>query len=360
MDDSPAPRLPEALFRMTPFADSHMTRKAVIMAGGEGTRLRPLTDDVPKPFLPVAGKPAIEYGLDALVRAGIRDVIVTTFYKPQRLIDRLAGGSRLGARIFYSVEDEAMGTAGGVAKCRAFLDSTFVVMSGDVLADVDVRALVQFHEKVGADVSMALTEVEDPTQFGIVETDASGRVTRFQEKPRTREEAFSRLVNAGVYVLDPRALALVPDDRPFDFSKNLFPALLEAGRPVFGQRLDGVWMDVGRPADLLRAGRIMGERHHGGPYRHRSAVVAAGADATRCDLYADARVAPGAIVEDSILYDGATVGAGAFVRRCILAAGSHVDAGAVVEDAILGAGARVAANVRATGVRVDAHTVHLG
>jgi mannose-1-phosphate guanylyltransferase len=257
--------------------------KAVVMAGGEGTRLRPLTLDVPKPFIRVAGKPAMEYALDALVAAGIREIVVTTFYKPERLIAHLGGGARLGARIFYSVEDEALGTAGGVAKCLPILgDEPVVVLSGDVIADVDVKALVDEHVRSKAVATMALTEVDDPSEFGIVGLDEGGRVTRFKEKPKTKEETFSNLVNAGIYVLSPEALRMVPQGQPFDFSKQLFPAILESGKRLQGARLKGFWMDVGRPSDLLKASVALGERHRkGAPLRGAGAKVDARAKVER-------------------------------------------------------------------------------
>jgi NDP-sugar pyrophosphorylase family protein len=315
--------------------------KAVVMAGGEGTRLRPLTLDVPKPFLRVAGKPAVEYALDALVAAGVRDIVVTTFYKPERLVAHLGGGSRLGARIYYSVEDEALGTAGGVAKCAPLLgEDTVVVLSGDVIADVDVRALVEAHERSGAVATMALTQVEDPREFGVVALDASGRIVRFQEKPKTREEAFSDLVNAGIYVLSPAALREIPPGVPFDFSKQLFPKLLAEGKRLQGARLQGFWMDVGRPADLLRASRELGQRHRKASW-DEGAKLDPKARVARTDLYAGSAVEAGATVEDSILYDGARVEADAQVQSSILAPEAVVGRGARVTDCVLGRGARV-------------------
>lgn len=321
--------------------------KAVVMAGGEGTRLRPLTLDVPKPFIRVAGKPAIEYALERLAEAGVKDIIVTTFYKPERLIDHLGGGARLGARIFYSVEDEAMGTAGGVAKCLPIIgNDTCVVLSGDVIADVDVKALLEAHRKSGAIASMALTEVENVSEFGIVGLDDTGRIVRFKEKPKTPEETFSKLINTGIYVLEPEALREVPQGETFDFSKQLFPKLLAAGKHIQGIRIDGFWMDVGRPADLLTASRELSARHHGGAYHdgatidpkasvehadlYRGAKVAAGARVSRCILYDDARVEPDAVVEDSILAPEAVVGKGATVRDCVLGRGARVASGATI------------------------------
>lgn len=327
--------------------------KAVVMAGGEGTRLRPLTLDVPKPFIRVAGKPAMEYALDALVKAGIRDIVVTTFYKPERLIQHLGGGAKLGARIFYSVEDEAMGTAGGVAKCLPMLgDDTVVVLSGDVIADVDVRALVDAHKKSGAVATMALTEVEDVSEFGIVGLDATGRIVRFKEKPKTKEEAFSNLINTGIYVLEPEALREVPQGQAFDFSKQLFPKLLESGKRLQGVPIQGFWMDVGRPADLLKASQELGRRHRGQSLVDQ-AKVDGKAKVARSDLYAGSAVEAGAVVEDCILYDGARVEADAQVRGTILAPEAVVGRGARVTDCVLGRGARVKPGTTLAGEKLQ-------
>lgn len=326
--------------------------KAVVMAGGEGTRLRPLTLDVPKPFLRVAGKPAIEYALDALVAAGIQDIVVTTFYKPERLIQHLAGGSRLKARIFYSVEDEAMGTAGGVAKCAPLLgNDTVVVLSGDVIADVNIKALVDAHKRSGAVATMALTTVENPTEFGIVGLDETGRIVRFKEKPKP-EEVFSNLVNAGIYVLSPEALREVPQGTQYDFSKQLFPRLLEGGKRLQGVPLEGFWMDVGRPSDLLKASQALGQKHHGGPLKE-GAKVSPQARVARADLYPGAAVEGTASVEDCILYDGSRVEDKARVKGTILAPDAVVGAGATVTDCVLGRGARVKPGASLTGEKVQ-------
>lgn len=323
------------------------------MAGGRGTRLRPVTETVPKPFVPIAGKPCIEYVLESLGKAGVTDVIATTYYRPWQLIQRLRGGNRLGLRIFYSLEDEALGTAGGVGKTRELLDSTFIVASGDVLADVDIQSLVEFHRERDAVATMALTEVpwETVSEFGVVALDDDGRIARFQEKP-DREDAFSNLVNAGIYVLEPEALEAVPRGERFDFSKDLFPHLLEEGAPLFGRNLEGLWMDVGRPEDLLHASIIMAERRHGGAY-HEDATVHGEAEVHRTNLYPGSRVGAGAVVEGSVVYRDATVEAGAQVRSTILCQGAVVEEGAVVEDSVLGEGARVPAKATVRGAKVD-------
>lgn len=327
--------------------------KAVVMAGGEGTRLRPLTLDVPKPFIRVAGKPAIEYALDALVAAGIKDIIVTTFYKPERLIEHLSGGARLKARIFYSVEDEAMGTAGGVAKCLPLIgNDTVVVLSGDVIADINIKALVEAHRKSGAVATMALTRVENVSEFGIVGLDETGRIVRFKEKPKTKEEAFSNLINTGIYVLEPEALKAVPEGATFDFSKQLFPKLLETGKKLQGVPIDGFWMDVGRPADLITASRELGvKRGHKDGLREGKASD--GAHVTGTDLYAGATVGAKAMVDGCILYDNARIEEGAMVKMTILAPGAVIGKGATVNDCVLGRGAHVKPGAMLTGQKVE-------
>ncbi|HUR68569.1 MAG TPA: NDP-sugar synthase [Candidatus Thermoplasmatota archaeon] len=328
--------------------------KAVVMAGGEGTRLRPLTLDVPKPFLRVAGKPAVEYALEAIVKAGIKDIIVTTFYKPERLIEHLSGGARLNARIFYSVEDQAMGTAGGVAKCLPLTgDDDVVVLSGDVIADVNVKALVEAHKKSGAVATMALTRVENVSEFGIVGLDETGRIIRFKEKPKTPEETFSHLINTGIYVLSPAALRAVPEGATFDFSKQLFPKLLESGQRLQGVPIEGFWMDVGRPADLIKASEILGERHGKKGGLREGAKVDPRAKLARVDLYPGASVEGGAALEDCILYDGARVEADAILKQTILSPDAVVGKGARVTDCVLGRGARVKPGATLAGARVE-------
>jgi mannose-1-phosphate guanylyltransferase len=327
--------------------------KAVVMAGGEGTRLRPLTLDVPKPFLRVAGKPAIEYALEALVNAGIKDIIVTTFYKPERLMDHLKGGSRLNARIFYSVEDEAAGTAGGVRKCLPLIgDDTVVVLSGDVIADINVKALLDAHHKSGAVATMALTRVENPSEFGIVGLDDSGRIIRFKEKPKTKEETFSNLVNAGIYVLSPAALREIPEGEVFDFSKQLFPKLLDAGKRLQGVTLEGFWMDVGRPSDLVKASAALGRKrgHHG---LREGAKVHGSAKLQDVDLYPGSAVEEGADLAECILYDNSRVEGRAVVRNTILAPDASIGAGAKVTDCVLGRGAKVKPGATLTGEKVQ-------
>ena len=218
--------------------------KAVVMAGGEGTRLRPLTSNQPKPMVPVVGKPCMEHILELLRDHGMNEVIVTVAFLPQAIRSYFGEGETLGMQIGYSVEESPLGTAGSVRLAAKQLDETFLVISGDALCDLDLTALVDFHKEKGAAVTIGLKSVENPLEFGIVVTDEEGRIERFLEKP-SWGQVFSDTINTGIYVLEPEVLKHVPTDRPHDFSKELFPYLLEMGRPLYGYVMDGYWQDIG-------------------------------------------------------------------------------------------------------------------
>jgi mannose-1-phosphate guanylyltransferase / phosphomannomutase len=218
--------------------------KAVVMAGGEGTRLRPLTSNQPKPMVPIVGKPCMEHIIELLRTHGMEDVIVTVAFLPQAIRSYFSDGESLGMHIEYSVEDAPAGTAGSVRLASGKLDDTFLVISGDALCDFDLTSLVEFHRARGASVTIGLKSVPNPLEFGIVVTDSDGRVERFLEKP-SWSQVFSDTINTGVYVIEPEALSHVPTDRPYDFSKELFPLLLEMGRPIYGHVLEGYWQDIG-------------------------------------------------------------------------------------------------------------------
>jgi mannose-1-phosphate guanylyltransferase / phosphomannomutase len=207
--------------------------KAVVMAGGEGTRLRPLTSNQPKPMVPIVGKPCMEHIIDLLRKHGFDDVIVTLAFMPQAIRGYFGDGEAYGVSIRYSVEESPAGTAGSVKLAEEALDETFLVISGDALCDIDLGALVRFHRQRGAMVTIGLKSVPNPLEFGIVVTDGEGRIERFLEKP-SWGQVFTDTINTGIYVLEPEVLRHVPTDEPHDFSKELFPLLLEMGRPLYG------------------------------------------------------------------------------------------------------------------------------
>ncbi len=218
--------------------------RAVVMAGGEGTRLRPLTSNQPKPMVPIVGKPCMEHILELLRDHGFSDIVVTVAFLPQAIRTYFGDGGGLGLNIEYSVEESPLGTAGSVRLASDRLEETFLVISGDALCDIDLNKIVDFHQEKGAAVTIGLKSVENPLEFGIVVTDEDGKVERFLEKP-SWGQVFSDTINTGIYVLEPEVLRHIPKDRPFDFSKELFPLLLEMGRPIYGYVCEGYWQDIG-------------------------------------------------------------------------------------------------------------------
>ena len=323
--------------------------KAVVLAGGEGTRLKPLTYRRPKPLMPVAGRPCIDYVLRSLATSGFHEIIVTTAYLSDALIKSIGDGVDYNASILYSFEENPAGTAGAVRRVGNFIDETFVVAMGDILCDVDFKALYELHKRKGGLVTIALTEVEDPTQYGIVGLDAKGRVVKFQEKPK-REAAFSNLVNAGIYILEPEVLDFIPPDQKFDFAKDLFPKLLSKGVPLYGSRLDGVWMDIGMPHDLWKASMEV-VRREGKPLR-RTGVASEGAvildPAAQleegvtirgpCYVGPNAVLRSGSVADNSSLYEGARLEGKAIVRKSIVLEGSVIGKGAEIVDSVVSRG----------------------
>lgn len=218
--------------------------KAVIMAGGKGTRLRPLTCNKPKPMVPIVNRPMMEHILFLLKKYGFEDVWVTLFYLPELIQNYFGDGAEFGMKIRYSLEDSPLGTAGSVKKIINELTETFLVISGDALTDINLAEAVKFHKDKKAKATIVLTKVAAPLEYGVVIVDQQGKVKRFLEKPGWGE-VFSDTVNTGIYILEPEIFNLFETDKEFDFSKNLFPALLEKEEPIFGYVADGYWSDIG-------------------------------------------------------------------------------------------------------------------
>jgi mannose-1-phosphate guanylyltransferase/phosphomannomutase len=321
--------------------------KAVIMAGGEGTRLRPLTANQPKPMLPMANRPMMEHVVGLLKRHGFDDIVVTVAFMASAIRNYFGDGSELGVRIRYAVEETPLGTAGSVANARDLLDERFLVISGDVLTDLDLTALVGFHEDRGALATLALKAVEDPLEFGIVITRPDGAIERFLEKP-SWGQVFSDTINTGVYVLEPEILDLVASGRPVDFSGEVFPAALEAGKPVFGWVAEGYWEDVGTLEAYLRAHQdILDRKVTVGPLgfelRHgvwlgKGATVDPGAEVRGPALIGDnVTVGPGSVIGPyTVLGPNVRVGENVTVERSVVHDGSHLASGVRVEGAVVG------------------------
>ena len=331
--------------------------KAVVMAGGEGTRLRPLTSNQPKPMVPIVGKPCMEHILELLRDHGLEQVIVTLAFLPQAIRGYFGTGETLGMEIEYSVEETPLGTAGSVRLASDRLDETFLVISGDALCDFDLSALIRFHQEKGAAATIGLKSVENPLEFGIVVTDEDGRIERFLEKP-SWSQVFSDTINTGVYVLEPEVLRHIPEGRPFDFSKELFPLLLEMGRPMYGYVMDGYWQDIGNLDQYRQANfdaldehvrlRIPGIRLRGNIWVGEGVDLADLEKVERPAYIGNyCRVAPDAVVgEYSVLGSSVTLREGARTTRSVIDASSHIGRSALVEGAILGRSCDIRAHAR--------------
>jgi mannose-1-phosphate guanylyltransferase/phosphomannomutase len=331
--------------------------KAVVMAGGEGNRLRPLTSNQPKPMVPVVGKPCMEHILELLREHGMNEVIVTVAFLPQAIRSYFGEGETLGMQIGYSVEESPLGTAGSVRLTAKQLDETFLVISGDALCDVDLSALVAFHKEKGAAVTIGLKSVDNPLEFGIVVTDEEGRIERFLEKP-SWGQVFSDTINTGIYVMEPEVLKHVPDDRPYDFSKELFPYLLEMGRPLYGYVMDGYWQDIGNLDQFRQANfdaleenvrlNIPGIRIRGNVWLGEGVEIG-DLEQIEGPAYIGnyCRISPGATVgSHSVLSNSVTLRERTRVTRSVIDASTYVGRSALIEGAILGRSCDIRAHVQ--------------
>lgn len=333
----------------------------IIMAGGKGTRLMPLTLHRPKPLVEVLGRPVIDYVKEAMLDAGITDVVVTTGYRGEQLEQHVAswmnGTTNIRARV--NQESSPMGTAGSVGLLRNEIAQTCVVGSGDAVASFDIGALLAAHRKNKAKVTMALWQVEDPSEFGIVGLSATsdgpvdgdlreGFIRRFLEKPKP-EEAFSNVINAGLYILEPEVFEHVPLGEKFDFSKQLFPRLLELGWPMYAQAIDGVWFDVGHPFELLNAQSTLIERYDELPFTYPNNFVEfngvlTASSSSMNGTAADAVIGSSCVVghesklERALLMDGCQIGAGSQIIESVLGRNVQVGDGCRVHRCIVGDG----------------------
>ena len=339
---------------------------AVVLVGGFGTRLRPLTLTVPKNLVPVAGVPLIERVVAHLAAHGVDRVVLSLGYRPDSFFAAFPSNMAAGIPLTYVVEPEPLDTAGAIrfAAKDAGVKDTFVVANGDVLTDLDVTALVDTHRRTGAEATIALTPVDDPSRFGVVTTDAKGRVTDFVEKPAPGE-APTNLINAGTYVLEPSVLGRIAADRKVSVEREVFPAMVAAGT-LFALASDTYWLDVGLPdsyvkatTDLLDGTRGAGppapgaDRRAEGGWTLGEPVVQPGAVVDDQSLLCDGcRVADGVDIRRSVVGPAARIAAGAQLDDAVLLAGAILGEGAVVERSIIGPGAVIGAGAKVTGLSV--------
>lgn len=324
---------------------------AVVLVGGFGTRLRPLTLTTPKPLLPILHRPMLEHLLGSLARAGVTDAVLALGFNPDPFFSAFPGDTCAGVRLSYAVEDSPLDTAGaiGFAARTAGIDSTFIVANGDVVTDLDVASLVAFHRSRGAEATISLTPVDDPSQFGIVETAADGRVLRFVEKPQPGDTP-SRDASAGTYVMEPRALERMPGTAKLSIEREVFPRIVETGG-LYAMSTDDYWIDAGRPETYL-AVNLRAAARNAGEAIDPAARVDATAQVSRSVIDATAVVETGAIIDGSVVLAGALIGASARVSSSIVM--GRVESGATVVDSIVGRDGVVAGGAAVTGARIPA------
>jgi len=357
--------------------------RAVLMAGGSGTRLRPLTCDLPKPMVPVLNRPIAEHIINLLKRHNITEVIATLYYLPDVMRDYFQDGSDFGVQMTYAVEeDQPLGTAGCVKNIAELLDDTFIVISGDSITDFDLQAAIEFHKSRNSKATIVLYRVPNPVEFGVVITDEQMRIRRFLEKPST-SEIFSDTVNTGTYILEPSVLDYLPENTESDFSKDLFPLLLEKEEPMYGFVADGYWCDVGH-LDAYRESQYAAleqkveidfayeERRSGLWVGQNTSIDPTVKIETPALIGSNCRIGPGVNIEAGtiigdnvtvgayadlkrpILWNGAIIGDEAHLRACVISRGTRVDRRAhVLEGAVVGSLSTVGEEAQISpGVRV--------
>ena len=330
---------------MTPF-------KAVILAGGEATRLRPLTCNTPKMMVPVINRPFFEHLVGYLKKHNIIDIILAVGKSPEQIQDYFGDGSKLGVRLTYSIEELPLGTAGAVKNAEVFLHESFIVLNGDIFTDIDLGRMMRLHDKNRAVASLALTPVEDPTLYGVVETDSEGRVKRFVEKP-PRDKVTTNMINAGIYILEPGILSCITPDTFSMFERDVFPPLLEEGQVIYGYPFQEYWIDIGTPEKYLKLHQDLlpryvgneGIRFEGESFVHSlariegPALIGEGCFIDRnailrgpVVLGVRCRVQEGAVVEGAVLWRDCQIGEGARLRNCLLACRCRVGEDSEIQD----------------------------
>jgi mannose-1-phosphate guanylyltransferase len=331
--------------------------KAVILVGGEATRLRPLTCNTPKIMIPVLNRPFFEHLVTYLKKHNIVDIILAVGKSPEQVQDYFGDGSKLGIRLTYSIENLPLGTAGAVKNAERLLDDSFFVLNGDIFTDIDLSRMMRLHRENKAIVSLALTPVEDPTIYGVVETDSEGRVKRFIEKP-SRDKVTTNMINAGIYILEPDILSYIGPGTFSMFERDVFPLLLEKGQAMYGYPFQDYWIDIGTPDKYLKLHHDLLRRHVGNKgikFEGESfvdssaqiegpAIIGEGCFIDKNSIVrgpavlgARCRVEEGAVVEGVVLWQDCQINRGARLRNCLVACRCHVgEESAIPDGCILG------------------------
>jgi len=325
--------------------------KAVILVGGPGTRLQPLTYSLPKSLVPVLNRPLMEHMIAYLKQFGVEDIILTLNYLPDAIRNYFGDGRDFGVSLTYCLEKDPLGTAGAVKNAGAYLDSTFIVLNGDIFTEMDLSDMLSFHIKKKAQATIALTWVDNPSAFGVVETDSNSRVKRFIEKPPPGQ-ATTNWINAGAYILEPEVLEHIPINQHYMFEKGLFPRLLDAGEPVYGYPYRGYWLDMGTLEKYFSLNIDLLQSKVSSPLIHDS-----GQDGISCGP--DAIIHPSAVITSPALIDrGCRIGKDVSLKGLVaLGRDCWLEEGASLENAVLWDNVHVGANARVNRCIISSNTV---
>ncbi len=335
--------------------------KAVILVGGFGTRLKPLSINTPKAMMPVINVPFLEYVIRHLVQHNIRYIVLAMSHLAKPIEDYLGDGSRFGVNLTYTIEDTALGTAGAVKNAEKYLDEAFFILNGDIFTDLDLTAMMTFHLQRKAVATLALTPVDDPTHYGLIDTDTQNRVVRFLEKP-SWEQVTTNMINAGTYILQPEVLAGIPPQEKFSFERQVFPSMLKQGAPIYAYPSSHYWIDIGTPRKYHQLNRDLldGKSNQ---YAFESSRWIGSDQADKTGLKADisqplvvgdnckinnrvkltgplvigssCSIAPNAVIEDCVIWKNVKIGEGAVVKHSIIANNCHIGSGSVIGNSII-------------------------
>jgi len=344
--------------------------KALILAGGKATRLEPLTINTPKALIPVLNVPFLEYVIRNLAGHGIEEMVLAMGHLSRPIEDHLGDGSKFGIRLHYSIEDIPLGSAGAAKNAERYLEGTFLVLNGDIFTDMDFTAMIELHREKKAKATIAVTPVDDPTRYGLVDTDEQGRVTWFLEKPKP-EEITTNMINAGAWLVEPDVLSRIPARTQFSFERNVFPQLLDQGEPVYAYAISGYWIDMGTPETYLQLhhdllggkskhynpaeGLVVGENTDIHPEAEVTGPVLIGDD---CSIGQGVRligpvvigdgctIGEDSVVQESVIWQNVKLGRRVSLRNCVIADNCNLNAGSGAEDSVLGDGVTVVSDYR--------------
>ncbi len=344
--------------------------KAVILVGGQATRLLPLTCNIPKAMMPVLNIPFLEHIIRYLSRHQVKDIILAQGHLSQPIEDYFGDGSQFGVKLYYSSEDSPLGTAGAVKNAERYLDETFLMLNGDIFTDLDITSMIGFHRERKAKATIALAPVDDPTAYGLIETGADGRITRFLEKP-SWEEVTTNMINAGTYVLEPDVLAQIPPEKKASIERETFPQLLAQGKPMYAYSSSAYWIDMGTPEKYLQLHRdllggkcgqcvlapgeevLIGENSDVHPTARIKGPVVVGNGGSigrqvkligPVVIGAGCTILAGSVIEDSVIWRNARLGPRVRLKKAIVADNCWLKADSTCEDSVLGDNVTVADN----------------